>query len=281
MRAVATCLLLLSLAACANAGIEKRFLYHPRPYSAAALEQVPGNIVQVRYTTPASGSQVAWYVPPVNEPGAAPRRLWLLFGGNGSLALDWLHLARGETPDPDAGFLLVDYPGYGLCEGAPSEKEIARNCDAAVEALATLLGVTRKELEADVGVMGHSLGSAVAIQYAAAHPVRRIVLIAPFTSIGDMARRTAGFVGRALVSNGFDSTARIPRIVAQDPPPRILIVHGKRDRTIPVGMGRALAALGGEHAEFVEFPGANHTSILYEARDRILEFMSPPPHPAR
>jgi uncharacterized protein len=265
-------MIVATLPVTASAGLEQAFLYHPQAYSREALAAVPGNIVRVEYRTIA-GPQVAWYIPPENGSLTPPPRLWLLFAGNGSLALDWLALADGQTPDPDAGYLLIDYPGYGLCAGTPSEPAIVASCEAAVSALAALMHVRPAVLHAHVGVMGHSLGAAVAVRYAAAHPVRRMVLIAPFTSINDMGRTAAGWLGAALVSNSFNNRAHIRAIMNRNPAPQVLILHGTADRVIPVSMGRALAAICGDSCQFIEIPGADHNSILLEARDRVWDFM--------
>ncbi|MBA3963805.1 MAG: hypothetical protein H0X40_18155 [Chthoniobacterales bacterium] len=53
-----------------------------------------------------------------------PARVWVLFCGNGSLALDWLPLARRDQNTGDA-FLLIDYPGYGKISPAMG-RELAR-----------------------------------------------------------------------------------------------------------------------------------------------------------
>ena len=58
--------------------------------------------------------------PPGND---SVQRVWVLFGGNAGLALDWLGLLT-QVNSPGVGFLLIDYPGYGACEGSASPETI-------------------------------------------------------------------------------------------------------------------------------------------------------------
>jgi len=70
------------------------------------LATLPPHLVEIAYDT-AQGAQVAFYLPPHDGPRHTPAALWVLFHGNGSLALEWLvHLPRGLKTQ--TGFLLID-----------------------------------------------------------------------------------------------------------------------------------------------------------------------------
>src|SRR5690242_16456385 len=92
---------------------QSRLIYYPRPYGKASLwdlDQRKGK--QLEFTT-SQGRQVAFYLPPRADAASSPAFLWIVCGGNGSLALDY-----AEEPlhwDSRFGYLFVDYPGYGLC----------------------------------------------------------------------------------------------------------------------------------------------------------------------
>src|SRR5207253_2170065 len=107
-----------------------------------------------------------------------PSRLWVAFCGNGSLALDWTTILAGY-PNPNDAFLLVDYPGYGKCQGYATIASMRTSSDAALNTLAKRLALSEKEMEPRLCTIGHSLGSAVAIEFGARHRVQRIVAIAP------------------------------------------------------------------------------------------------------
>ena len=121
--------LVLLLAAC-----QHKIIYFPRAYPPGALQQFGMRAAALDFKT-SQGIQRAYYVPP--RSGAAPRTLWVLFGGNAFLALDWRFLVNG-FPDADAAFLLIDYPGYGACEGRAGSKNIMESADAALAAMARI-----------------------------------------------------------------------------------------------------------------------------------------------
>jgi hypothetical protein len=63
-------------------------IYHPRPYSSDYARLAGFDGLEITYRIPA-GQQTAFYIPCRND---LPRRIWLAFCGNGSLALDWAGL---------------------------------------------------------------------------------------------------------------------------------------------------------------------------------------------
>ncbi|XHR27757.1 MAG: alpha/beta hydrolase [Chthoniobacteraceae bacterium] len=243
---------------------QDKMIYHPRRYPQEQLIELRQKYREVSrvspldYATP-QGPQRCYYVPPAS--GTAQGNLWVLFNGNGSLALDWMYLLDSYPAASDA-FLLVEYPGYGACKGHPSSKAIQESADAALAALAGRLGVAEDVLEPHLATLGHSLGCAAALGFAARHPVGRVVLLAPFTSMEDMARRTVGTPLCYLLADNYDNRARLREIAARPTPPRVEIFSGTRDHLIPSAMGRELADLAPGVARFTPVEGAGHNDIL-------------------
>ncbi|MCA1764735.1 MAG: hypothetical protein LC633_00515 [Desulfobulbaceae bacterium] len=122
---------------------QHRLIYYPRSY--VGKPPLPERGEVLGYNT-GQGRQAAFYLPPAGDPGQVPGRLWLMFGGNASLALDWLGLIK-DFPDPEAAFLLVDYPGYGRSEGRPGPAAILESAETALLALAAHLGAPPADLE--------------------------------------------------------------------------------------------------------------------------------------
>src|SRR6184192_748714 len=81
-------------------------VYHPRPYDDSYAYAFPANGVEINYTI-ATAKYCAYYIPATKP---IPKRLWVAFCGNGSLALDWTTILR-EYPASGDAFLLIDYPG--------------------------------------------------------------------------------------------------------------------------------------------------------------------------
>lgn len=119
-------------------GLEYALLYHPHPYRANYHGLLAQGVVELPFRTNA-GRQTAFYFRPGAGAGL-PDRIWIVFCGNGSLALDWLSVVTKEKA-PGLAFLLVDYPGYGKSEGWPTIGRTRAAADGAVVALATRLAV--------------------------------------------------------------------------------------------------------------------------------------------
>ena len=91
---------------------QSRFIYFPLRYSTAQLQQATSIGTQEITFRTSQGNQTAFFCR-TEDSDAVPKSLWLVFGGNGDLALGWLDFVCA-FPSPNTGFLLVDYPGYGI-----------------------------------------------------------------------------------------------------------------------------------------------------------------------
>jgi pimeloyl-ACP methyl ester carboxylesterase len=240
---------------------QDRFIYFPPRYSPAELEQAKTvGVQEIRFRT-SQGNQAAFFWR--NEDfETRPQNVWLVFGGNGDVALGWMGLVR-EFAGPRTGFLLIDYPGYGICEGRPNPQSILENSERALQAL---LEQKRWKLDVDaLCVLGHSLGGAAALQFAAKHPVRKILLVSTFTSIDDLVRAQIQISLGPLLRHRFDNLTSLKAILSQNQAPEIYIFHGEADEVIPLKMGRALAQLDGNRIKFIEIPRARHNDVIEAA----------------
>ncbi len=184
------------------------------------------------------------------------------FHGNGEELVDTSGLAR-ELVSRGFGVLFVEYPGYGISKGQPTNEHAIY--DAAERALRELddrgFGPDR------IVLVGQSLGSGVAAEMAVRSKGARLVLISPYTSIPDMVRRYLPIVpAQLLVRDRFDtfekaSSIRVPT----------LVVHGATDKLVPVEMGHQVAsAIAG--AELLILDGAGHNDVW--RGDRLLDALA-------
>ena len=157
-----------------------------------------------------------------------------------------------------AGFdvLLFDYHGYGRSRGRPDEATTYADARAARDALLARDGVD----PARVLYLGESLGAAVALELALAHPPAGLILQSPFTSVRDIARVHYPYVPRALVPDAYPSLDRIRRLRAP-----LLVLHGADDRVVPLLHGEAVCDAAPEPKRLEVFPGAAHNDL---PRDR-------------
>ncbi len=180
-RAIATTAAIIAvawLALCAGLFLLQRsFIFHGRAARPdLALTGLRG--VQERQLLTADGlTLLAWYRPP-----AEGRPVALFLHGN---AGDLSHRAPrvGQFAAAGWGVLLVEWRGFGGNPGSPSEEGLFLDAEAGHAALAAL-GITPGRIV----IWGESLGTAVAVRLAQAHPARALVLEAPFTSMAEMAR---------------------------------------------------------------------------------------------
>jgi pimeloyl-ACP methyl ester carboxylesterase len=249
---------------------QSRLIYHPnacRAEDEAALSNARGE--RIRFTT-SQGVQTAFYIPPRTTNAVLPQTIWLCFGGNAALALDWLYFT--EEWDDRFAYLLIDYPGYGDCQGSPTPGRIRESGRAAFEALAAHLNTTKADLQPRLVLLGQSLGCAAALMTAKDLDVRRAVLLSPFTTMTDMGRIVLGWPLCHLNLHRFDNRRMLSH-VASHAGARIVIFHGAADEVIPVRMGRELAAAHPQVVAFEEVPGGHHNDLLSLISGRVGDAM--------
>src|SRR5438270_6426220 len=266
-RFILAVLLILLIAAAVLYFRQHSLVYHPRPYDQSFAYAFPADGVEITYRVGAA-KYCAYYLPSARTP--LPKRIWLAFCGNGSLALDWTTILRDYPWNGDA-FLLIDYPGYGKNGGYATIASTRASADAALKALTERLQTNEDHLM--LCTIGHSLGSAVALDFAAHHRVQEIVLIAPFTTLREeAATMLGGWIARLLIES-YDNRANLAEVARLNPDARIAIFHGTRDDVIPVRMGRELARAF-PFVEFFAVEDADHVSVLNHAHDKIIDWMS-------
>ena len=237
-------------------GCQSKLIYFPRPYGADHVtrwDAEPGTTV-VNYATP-DGKQQAYLLSPTPR----PERLWLVCGGNGTLALEWSDWLRENGPGQDA-WLMIDIPGYGACQGSPRPASIRRTLKAVVPAGMDAL---KWSLPADHGRLrffGHSLGSAVTLMAAEEFDLRRGVVLTPFTSSMDMTKAMFGVDLGFIVWHRFDNRARLTNLSKHDDA-AVFILHGDNDEAIPVTMSRDLAKEFPDLVRYTEIPGGRHNTL--------------------
>ena len=257
---------LLGFAAAAYAALvgglylfQRQLLYFPdkaRP-ELFGLQQL--GVREVTLATEDGLSLLSWYVPP-----RSGRPVIAYFHGNGGhigyRAERLLRFAREGF-----GVLMAEYRGYGGNPGAPSEAGFYADGRAALAFL------DREGVAPDRLVLyGESLGSGVAVALATEHNISALVLEAPFTSVAEVAQSHFPYVPASrMVLDRFNSLSRIGRVKAP-----ILVLHGERDRVVPVRYGRALFAAAPDPKEGWFGPEAGHEDLArYGSLDVVAAFI--------
>jgi pimeloyl-ACP methyl ester carboxylesterase len=212
----------------------------------------------------AEGDEIValWAPPPSDGKVQDPKRrldvgrggVVVFFHGNAQELVDLSWLARALM-NRGLGVMMVEYPGYGVAKGRPTERSLYFAARRALDELARL-GVTRDQIT----LVGQSLGSGVAIEMARGGYGSTLVLLSPFSSMVDMVKRfTPLLPTSALVKDRFANLEKASEIDVET-----LVIHGSDDRLVPASMGRELAgAIRG--ARFVSIDGHGHND-LFSAR---------------
>lgn len=250
-------------------------------------------------------------------------KLWVFFGGNAQTALSWMYILHkhlqlaslsGAQPARTRreAYLLVDYPGYGQNAGDPGRHSITEDAKKAIQRAVNYLQTSYPNLcspththgrqYVEVGLFGHSIGCAAALDVAAttemdrvidqtpSYEITHIVLSAPFTSLLEMARRIVGRLPflSVLLRHDFDNIASLNsfatnRTVRTNAPSvRLDVVHGTRDGICPHEMGVQLGeqaqrlaheAPGRISSTFTSIEGGDHNEILFGYWDLYMSKM--------
>jgi hypothetical protein len=247
-------------------GCQSKFIYFPRAYGEGEVGKwsTKTNGERVAYET-SQGTQVAYLQRRVRQQGP-PERLWIVAGGNGTVALDLAEFCW-EHGDPRDAFLLVDFPGYGECLGNPTPGRIQESMAAVVPAAAQALGLEMDVLKPKLRVFGHSLGAAAVLLAAREFEIHQGVLLAPFTSTMEMSRQVAHVPLGFLVYHRFDNVARLRELAVGGG--KFIVFHGADDEVIPTQMSRDLKQAVPDLIEYHEVPDGMHNDLFLLERKAI------------
>lgn len=196
--------------------------------------------------------------------GSAPAGHLLLCHGNaGNVADRVLHASLLTAVGFDV--LMFDYRGYGRSSGKPSEQGTYTDARAALACLMRKPGVDASR----VIYLGESLGGAVAVELALAHPPAGLVLLSTFASVREMRRVHYPFVPAALVPDAYPTLQRIRELRAP-----LLVVHGEGDEIVPLSQARALFEAAPEPKRLHVVAGVGHNDLVPLAGAALAEVIA-------
>ena len=180
--------------------------------------------------------------------------LVVIYHGNGSLISNEV-IAAKYFYENNFSVLLVEYPSYGIS----SKYEVSEdNIYSDAEALLNYLKQEKLFTNDNIYLLGRSLGCGVAVEMAKRGYGSKLVLITPFTSIPDMAKRN--FPEKMVDKLIVDKFSNIDK--AQDINLPVLIIHGDKDTTTPYEMSVRLSK---------EFPDAELITLDTDQHRNIYE----------
>ena len=189
--------------------------------------------------------------------GEDPAPLVLYFGGNMENAASTINRLNSRQRAAFEGwhFAQIDYPGYGLSEGRPSDTDLKRIALTAYDALAAREDVT------SIVVLGYSIGTGPANYVATNRDVAGLMLMAPYADGVDLFNSVVNiFHGplKLLVSYNMSSVAFAKDIVV-----RPLIFASEQDELVPYASAVRLSAAYPDGCEFVTVSGIRHNGFWH------------------
>lgn len=227
--------------------LRQREMVFPIPTAERTTPAAAGfTTAEEQFLTTSDGEKIiVWHVPA--KPGHS---VIVYFHGNGDFLAGRVSRFEAMTAD-GTGLVALSYRGYAGSSGAPSEDGLLRDAAAAYAFAAARYETQR------IVVWGFSIGTGVAVGLASEHPVGKLILEAPYTSVVDVVALRYRFIPvRFLVRDQFRSDERIGRVTAP-----LLIMHGTSDLVIPFAFGERLFALAHEPKQFVRIPGGGHDDL--------------------
>ena len=241
--------------------IQPLLIYFPNKDQVDPKDLGLENVEEVELETPDGEQLVAWYAPP-SEP-TAPTLLYF-HGNDGNLAhrKERMHrfLRNGY------GVLMPSYRGYSGSTGKPNQAWLTSDGLLAYDYLSGL-GISPNQII----IYGESLGTGVATPVAVARDIAGLVLEAPFTGAVDVAEERYPYLPiRPFMHDKWETIRVINRINVP-----LLIIHGAKDKVIPVRHGKTLFAAASHPKDILIIEDAGHTRLFrLGAWTRVKDFIN-------
>jgi uncharacterized protein len=192
------------------------YLIQPGPIPESLVSKIERTWISTPF-----GKVECWFLRPTDYHSPRKAPLIIIAHGNAEIIdglpdeFDWL-TGRGFA------LLLVEYPGYGRSDGAPSQEHIADILTAAYDTI-----IRRPDIDPmQIILLGRSLGGGTICTLADQRPSAGLILISTFTDTTSFAKSylAPGF----LVRDTYNNKSVLERYSKP-----VLIIHGTRDKVVP------------------------------------------------
>jgi pimeloyl-ACP methyl ester carboxylesterase len=230
--------------------LQERIVFQPAPISGQRLDWIRENfqhIEEINLMAPDGVNLHGWLA---KDTGQIKSSLLIYFGGNGEEVSGTLvdtHGFKGWS------LLTVNYRGYGLSEGVPSEEKLFKDAFFIYDSLAG-----REDIDAlKVVAMGKSLGTGVAVYLATQRPLTGVILVSPYDSVAGIVKEKYPFVPvNYLLRHPFDSIKLVPSVNVP-----MLALVATEDKLVPPWRSQRLVDAWGGKSELKLVEGKNHATI--------------------
>lgn len=223
---------------------QEALLFHPEPLPASHDFRLPADVHEL--AIPVAGATLSALHLRLPRPRAV---VFYLHGNGGNL--DGWFSNHDFYRQANVDLFMIDYRGYGKSSGGNvNQFQLLQDVRAAWAAMAAAYPGQVPKV-----VIGRSLGSGPAAILAAEVQPALTVLVSPYCSLAELARRHYPIVPTALLRYPLDTCAAAAGI--QGP---LLLLHGDRDTLVPLEQSRRIQTRA-PRAELVAIAGAGHDDV--------------------
>ena len=214
---------------------------HSKSSSTPVIEELKDKIKFLKLQTEDNICVDAWDI----NPDSTSKYVIICQGISSEKSNQLLQKAYKDFYKNGWGVLIFDYRGRGQSSGTFSRTGAQLDIEAAYNYL------KQKGIHSDnIGIIGHSMGTGVAAEFAAKNNIAFLILLNPFSHAVDMAKNIAKKVkmpfvikqvlkhmpcGMFPLKNKFNNIKALANINKP-----VLILHNKKDQTIPAELARKL-----------------------------------------
>jgi pimeloyl-ACP methyl ester carboxylesterase len=190
----------------------------------------------------------------VRNSTAVTSPLVIFFGGSGSESSEMIPLAKQLTGWSVA---LINYRGFGLSEGTPSEAHVQADALFIYDTLSSRTDIDSSQVVS----MGYSLGTGVAVYLSSHRQVSATILAAPFDKLSLIGLKESPIYLplKGIMKPYFNSIALAP--IIQTP---LLCLIGSQDRNIPPDVSLKLVDAWGGVTEVKSYLAEDHSFLFHE-----------------
>ncbi len=176
----------------------------------------------------------------------------LIFFLHGTLHHIQYHLPKADIfIENNYDVVMMDYPTYGKSKGRLTEQLLHQVVETTFNKTINQLNYSD-----DVVLVGRSLGTALASSLAAKIHPKHLVLISPYYSMPDLFNHKVKLFSFRKLKFKFENYTYLPNVICN-----AYILHGNKDKLIPIELSKKLIPLLKDENHFIEIPNADHFNV--------------------
>lgn len=229
---------------------QEKMLFHPNKLESDYQYQFSGDFKEMNYQTEDGTSINAVLFKAKESKGL----IFYLHGNRGSIAA-YVHEAEFYT-SLNYDIFMLDYRGFGK-----SGNEISNEQDMYADIQQAYDLMTQQYDEANIVVMGYSIGTGLASNLAKNNKPKQLILKAPYYSLNDMLKTYYPWAPTSVLKYHFNNDINIPQCTMP-----VAIFHGDKDQVIYYGSTLKLKPLLAPKDTCITLIGQKHHGITKNPR---------------